>query len=388
MNVDSLSICQVGFSGESSFYPDSGSLLSEFWNITQNDTRNANKEGGLSLYSLPMLVVQSHKSAGGDLKQKITGFQHSGSSTIISTPATSWTVSLCYSAWDTADLEVDIYSNRNRSEPITHWSASQGYFTVPDVHYQMGENQNRKTSIESRGILQLAQKSSWVPEPQYAIPNAVKPFVQEFADLNEDANLQNILPYSCSPCSALLASSDSSLTWSYDHNRMFLVDYTLTALFQQALGKNGTGSVAWAMSSLITTLSSMAYYDQMAQFERNSNSTQAFFSTVLFPQSRLGFWLVAVILAVHRGLVSLIALGFVIISKHTLLGNHWQSIAQLQAPETEDLIAKTRMATDGEVKTALKVADYEDVRVGIRSLESGRKAGLRAVQQRDQTNWS
>lgn len=382
MNADSVSICQVGFSGSSKYFQDSGSLLSEFWNVSKGDTKDAILQGGLILYSLPLMVVQSHQSDSENLFQNITGTQKNGSKTVISTPGLKWTVSICYSAWATADLDVDMYSNANRSEPITHWSAERGYYTTPDIHSQLGED-GSGSSVEARGILRLADKASWIPTANESIPNAIQPFVQQFADLNEDTSMEHTLPYSCKPCSALLVPSTSPLTYAFDKNRMFLVDSTLSDLFRQSLGANGTRSIARAVSSLITTLSSMAYYDQMPQFQRSSASSQVFFTTVLFPQSHLGFWLVLIALAAHLALIGLIAVGFAWYSKHTLLGNHWQSIAQLQGPETEDLLSRTRMATDGEVKRALKVAGFEDLRVGIRALKDERGVGLSALRRRD-----
>ncbi|KAK3708928.1 hypothetical protein LTR37_011258 [Vermiconidia calcicola] len=149
------------------------------------------------------------------------------------------------------------------------------------------------------------------------------------------------------------------------------MDFALTSLFTQALGENGTGSLARAMSSLTTILSSMAYYDQMPQFKKTGNTTQTYFTTVLFPQSHLGFWAVIVVLTVHVGLVSLIAVGFAVYSRNTLLNNHWHWVAQLQGPKTEDLIARTHMATDDDVKKGLSAAGHEYIRVGVRELKSG-----------------
>ena len=382
-NVDSMSICQVHFSGSSRFYQDSGSLLSEFWNITHNDTRTAVLQGGLALYSLPLLIIQSHKSSAQNLKQNVTGVERNGSKALISTHSSSWTVSICYSAWTTANLNVDMFSETNRSEPITHWNHSQGYYTIPDVHSQMGEIDEPTNSLKSRGVLELAEKTSWIPDDGNSIPNSVKPFVQEFADLNEDANLVHMLPYQCSPCTALLAPYNSPLTYGFDKNSMFLVDYSLTDLFHQSIGIAANGSWARAVSSLITTLSSMAYYDQMPQFQKTGKTSQVFFTTVLFPQSHLGFWVISIALAAHIMLVTLIAIGFMTYSRHTLLGNHWQTIAQLQdRPETEDLLKRTRMATDSDVKRALRIAGYESVRVGVRSLHDGRSVGLSAVRHR------
>ena len=120
----------------------------------------------------------------------------------------------------------------------------------------------------------------------------------------------------------------------------------------------------------------MAYYDQKPQFEQTANTTQVYFATVLFPQSWLGFWSVMIVLAVHLGLVAVITLGFTLRSKHTLLGNYWQTVAQIIGPETQDLLADSRMATDKEVKNEVLASGSEDVRVGIGPLEGWRRAGL------------
>lgn len=121
----------------------------------------------------------------------------------------------------------------------------------------------------------------------------------------------------------------------------------------------------------------------MPQFAEEADTRQTYFTNVLFPQSYLGFWAVMAVLAVHLALVSLIVVAFALCSEHTLLGNHWQSIAHLQAPETHDLIAKTRDATDAEVKTALRAAGHGNARISIRSLDHGDKAGLRLIRRKD-----
>jgi hypothetical protein len=245
------------------------------------------------------------------------------------------------------------------------------------------EAHNEDSSPESRGILQLANKPSWTPSVDNAIPNTIQPFVKGFADLSAQGLLAQNAPMLCSPCSVLLLPpGDSVLQTGYNRSTVFAADYTISSLFQQALGKNGTGSVAHAVSMLITTLSSMAYYDQMPQFERSAETKQTFFATVLYPQSHLGYWAVMVVLAVHLGLVCAIALGFGICSQHTFLGNHWQSIAQLLGPEADELLAKTRLSTDKEVKHALKEAGGDDINVCVRTLKDERGVGINVLRRR------
>lgn len=271
----------------------------------------------------------------------------------------------------------------NRSEPVAFWNPENGYYTKPDVHKQLGDINVETESLDSRGILKLQEKESWIPLAKDAIPNQVQPFVQQFADTSTLTNAGVPVPFTCSDCSALMSLPHTDAYWNYDSGGMFHTDFALSSLFQQALGPDNSGSLARAMSSLITTLSSMAYYDQMPQFSKSRDSSQTFFTTVLFPQSHLGFWLVIIVLAAHITLVALITIGFYVCSKHTLLGNHWQTIAQLQGPETDDLLARTRMATDSDVKKALEIAGFEDVRVGVRALADERGVGLSALRKRN-----
>ena len=385
LHSKALTICQIVYlSPKYDSYADSGGLLSEFWNISNSETGKALSEGKV-LWSFPMLVLQSHNATSGEFNKTMLATQSHDHWTTLSTPSQTWSLSICYSAWNTANLEVNMHSETNRSEPIAYWSTDNGYYTKPNVHEQLGDVESEPGSVESRGILKLEEKTSWMPTSKDAIPNQVQPFVQQFADTSTLTNQRVPVPFICSECSALMNLPHTDAYWKYDPGGMFHTDYTLSSLFQESLGQDGRGSLARAMSSLITVLSSMAYYDQMPQFASSSNSSQVFFATVLFPQSHLGFWLIVIVVAAHTAIVGLIAIAFVLCSQHTLLGNHWQAIAQLQAPETEDLLTRTRMATDSDVQRALRIAGYEDVRVGVRSLKDGRSIGLSAVRHRNRT---
>lgn len=382
LHTEALTICQIVYqSPEFASYADNGGILSEFWNISESGTKTALSQGEV-LWSFPVLVLQSHNTTNGNFNKTVLNSQTIQHWTMLSTPSQTYSISICYSAWATADLEVNMRSSSNRSEPIAFWSSDSGYYTKPNVHRQLGDVDDT-ASIESRGILELEEKPSWLPTSKNAIPNQVQPFVQQFADTSTLNNNNLPVPFTCTDCSALMNLPHTEAYWNYDAGGMFHADYTLSSLFQQALGENNSGSLARAMSSLITTMSSMAYYDQMPQFAKSSNSSQVFFTTVLFPQSHLGFWLVVIVLAAHITLVALITVGFYMCSKSTLLGNHWQTIAQLQGPETEDLLTRTRMATDSDVKKALRIARYEDVRVGVRALNDARGVGLSALRRRD-----
>ena len=378
---NALSICQVVYlSPFTDSYASSGGLLSEFSNITTKDVSKLVTQG-YSLWSLPLLVIQAHNVTENKIGN-VLGFGSHGPWTDVHTPWQTWSISICYSAWATADLDVDMNGNDNRTEPIAHWNPQREYYTEPDVHKQLGDLEPLESTSKSRGILHLAPRSSWIPGPTNAISDTIQPFVQQFADVT---NQLLSLGANCMDCTAFMSPADPNSRWFYDTyvynanrdtTKMFLVDYTLSTLFHQTLGNNGTGSLARAMSSLITIMSSMAYYDQMPQFAKSANTTQVFFTSVLYPQSHLGFWAAVIVLGAHLVLVSFITLGFSTRSQYTLLGNHWHCVAQLYGPETVGVISGSGMASDEDVRTELLVSGNEDIRTGVRGLKDRRRVGL------------
>lgn len=262
---DSLTICQLVYlSPFSDSYGNSGGLLSEFWNVTKNDTRYALRQG-LNLWSLPLLVLQARNITRSRVSEHVMGLEDNGIWTDVTTPWQTWSLSICYSAFATARSEVDMYSATDRKEPIVHWDSSRGYYTVPDVHTQLGDDTSVYTP-DSRGIMKLSEKSSWIPDSKHALPNSVQPFVQQFMDVTN--TFLGLCKFTGAPCTVLLTPAIKSHSYfyqSYVYNAdrswtgMFVADFTLASLFHQTLA-NGTGSLARAMSSLITVLSSMAYY--------------------------------------------------------------------------------------------------------------------------------
>ena len=388
LQPEALTICQItDMSPWYDIYDANGGLVSEFWNTTN---MNEVLGHGFAMWSLAFVVIDLRSSTDGVISETVLDIENEGPWTSVVTDAQTWDVSICYTAWDTADLDVNMYSETNRSEPIAYWNSQRGYYTVPDVHEQLGELTDQPTphTSESRGVLQLAEKASWIPELSEAVPDEIQPFVQQFADMT---NQQLALAASCKyTCSALMCPSNRTNITAGDQNdifeedptRLFTADNTLASLFQQTLGRNRTGSVARAMSSLITILSSMAYYDQMPQFERSSNTTQVFFATVLYPQSHRGFWAVVIVLAIHSVLIAFVVLNFAFRSQYSFLGNHWQSIAQLHGPETEDMILESRMATDEEVRRELQASGDKNIRIGVRPLDDQRRVGLSTLRSR------
>jgi hypothetical protein len=87
--------------------------------------------------------------------------------------------SLCYAAWDTSKMSVDMHSESNRTEPVAYWNLERKFYTMPSVVNQLGSNRTGFHSIESRGLLNLKEKESWVRTPEDADPINYMPYVQQ-----------------------------------------------------------------------------------------------------------------------------------------------------------------------------------------------------------------
>jgi hypothetical protein len=149
--------------------------------------------------------------------------------------------------------------------------------------------------------------------------------------------------------------AESSLSTSVDVSP----DFTIASIFTTSL-EITNGSAATALSTIITLLSSMAYYDQFPNFaETAHNVTAVYFETFLFPQSFRGFTAVLAITIVHCLLVLLITTAFITSTRLTLLGEHWQSISQIVSPATESFLSKSSCATDKEVRAHLEAEHRE-----------------------------
>jgi hypothetical protein len=136
-------------------------------------------------------------------------------------------------------------------------------------------------------------------------------------------------------------------------------DFTIASIFTTSL-EITNGSAATALSTVLTIMSSMAYYDQFPNFAETAHDVSTvYFETFLFPQSFRGFTAVLVITISHCLLVLLITATFITSTRLTLLGEHWQSIFQVVSPATESFLANSSRATDKEVRAHLKAEHRE-----------------------------
>lgn len=204
---------------------------------------------------------------------------------------------------------------------------------------------------ETRGILRLLPKHSWLPIPSDAVQyDDVTPFIITSAKIvTESGELFR------NPC----------LTWKVSDHGIgngpgdFSPDSTISSIFTTSLNIT-KGSAATALSTIITILSSMAYYDQFPNFQNTAhNVSTTYHETFLFPQSFRGLSAVLAITAVHYLLIMVIATAFLTSTRLTTLGDHWQSISQLVSPATASFLAKSSHATDKEIRRCLKAEHRE-----------------------------
>jgi hypothetical protein len=68
-------------------------------------------------------------------------------------------VTVCYSAFRTADIPVSISSKFNRTKPAATFDLANSIYTFSDIRNQLGQSPD-PLSLEDRGVLQLEKKQS------------------------------------------------------------------------------------------------------------------------------------------------------------------------------------------------------------------------------------
>jgi hypothetical protein len=255
-------------------------------------------------------------------------------------------VTLCHTSWDMARMQVEIYSDSNRTEPVGSWNPQLGLQTTPDTIQQLG---NGTDDQRPPGALHLRPRRTWIRHDDDEVPLNVPPLGLQIANMLEaGAGRESTVDSPVVPgLTVFLEGSDLGRAGRTSCNTPIVANEDLSTLFRRF--RTASGSIAWALSSMVTILSGMAYYDQMPRFQTLTKSTQVHFTTVLYPQSHRGFWTVAALVSVHLIIVAAVTVLFLRKTRYTLLGNYWQSLAQIQTSEILELSSKSANATDKEI---------------------------------------
>ncbi|KAM0721240.1 hypothetical protein Q7P37_003528 [Cladosporium fusiforme] len=281
-------------------------------------------------------------------------------------------VSLCYPAFWLARLDVELMSAENRTEPVPQMDEDL-YYTTPDIHDQMGAHVpgRRQLTLEQRGTLGLSPMKSWIPTETDSA-HWDESVVYE-ADFLRPAKLPDNRPYGVTGDSLRNISClwQNPPSWSNTEDSLECPDIDLASIFTGSL--NATDwSAASALSTIMTILTSMTYYDQMPRFaEVVEDVALTFFEPTLFPQSLRGLSAALIVTTVHCLLVIFITLGFIASTRFTQLGNHWQTVSQLVSPATQSFLVNTTHSTDRQVKDAVVAEGREHNLVSIVEGDSG-----------------
>lgn len=281
-------------------------------------------------------------------------------------------VSLCYTAFDTADIPIAMSSKANRTEPDPYYDFGTLTYNYGAVREQLGQYDSQ-ISLEERGLLQL-NKQSWIANGSELPP--VEPYIRDFANFQGPTGTGNRANWS-----ALLwesqppngAQTDDE-QYGEDAPYHIIPDITHVWLFQQIVQSGG--SAAFALQSLITVLSSITYYDQLGLFDKEAMVSQASFVTSNTPRHFRGFLAVVLMLAVHLILVVIIVLMFLRGTRYSMLGNDWQGLAQGVTPETEAYLAVASRKSDNEIEQKISGEGLKNLRVGIGEVEGTAQVGI------------
>lgn len=333
---DQMSLCQIGHQFP---YLYIGSLLSQFSNDTVED-ENTRRYGTAFLVLNPTNKPQS--------KEPETTADISPNSTVSSTRNKAWTelstadfnstlsLSLCFAPWDAARLDSTMHSSLNRTEPTLRWvppptTHGKGTFDMTAVLSQLGLIPNA-TRPEDRGTLTLELPNSFTPPASNnALPPRQRPFIQPdmagTGGCSSGANFPLMGNHTTFLSGHTLVKLLSNFTTA--PLNALAADPALASLFNAAF-RATNGSVAHALSSLITTLSSAAYYSQLPAFDHPAPLRQVHFVTVLVPVQARGLAAVVWMLAAYTAVLCAVVTFFTRRTRMSMLGEAWAAVGQVR----------------------------------------------------------
>ncbi|KAL6244524.1 Mitochondrial outer membrane protein iml2 [Rhinocladiella similis] len=271
----------------------------------------------------------------------------------------SFGATLCYSALDTAEIPVEITSesDRNVTEPAPSFNFGSKRYEFQELRRQYGQSGHHGgphsgagQDLGDRGVLTL-KKQSWTVEKGVQPPT--EPFLRSFANLagsrsnggGNDPYWSGFLWSSSQPYDLNLSDHYWSVFSATSANYL-QPDPLHIWLFQDIIAHGG--SVAFALQSLFTLLVSMAYYDQLPQFDKATQVDQSLFKYTNLPTHYRGLLIVMCAFTVHLVLAYGVLAWFVLGTRYTRLGQKWQAMVQANTPETSPYLAQAVTLSDKE----------------------------------------
>lgn len=136
---------------------------------------------------------------------------------------------------------------------------------------------------------------------------------------------------------------------------------------QEILKTNG--SIAFALQTMITLLSGITYYDQMAQFDKWTQAEVAFFKTAQVPVGYVGFAVVATTVIAHCILVAYCVSLFLRKTTLSRLGASWSAVAQVATGDIMEYLGDATQASDNDFQARLKADGKESLKACLEEVD-------------------
>ena len=272
---------------------------------------------------------------------------------------------LCYSALNSADLDIQAYGNKVRTEPRPVIDNKDLSYRFDDVRKQLGllaqnSQVSSAASTQDRGILCLHPKDSWVPTDNSSLIGRQMSYLQYAVNPSTPLTPTNSFIAGSMDFFTIAGASIFSLKDYTSSTRALFIEHVLAG-----------GSIGSAIQAIHTIITGMAYYDQIPGFNNHNNVSEIFIVPTLVPRLYKGYTAVMIVLIIHLVLLAVILHLFLKQTSISTLDNAWQVIAQIMGEDTEEILARASLMPDSEVERDLEGAGKKRRFVGIGLKEDG-----------------
>ncbi|KAK6363284.1 Mitochondrial outer membrane protein iml2 [Orbilia blumenaviensis] len=319
---------------------------------------------------------------------------------------TTWTrksivgATVCYSALDTVIRDVKISSTTNRTEPLLSWNETAKNFNWESVYQQLLPGSKSNLTFEQRGVMKLEP-----PEDTWASPESLEPGTDgPVSNLISGSIYQTQYPY----ITETVHLWHPGQGWQYGNYSVILDDkfwawhlqygawpqvggaLWVKTLFERLVYGNDT--VADAMQMILFTLSGMAYYDQLPQYNNWKEVDTLAYVPALHPggpfgttrtELPVGYTIVMALVAFHVAVFLYVFWLFAYKTGFSRLGDTWMAIAHVvDATLTDGMLEVARQVRAGrsDAASAAPTAGVEDLKglnVGLVMVDGQVRLGTR-----------
>ncbi|KAH7210627.1 hypothetical protein BKA60DRAFT_639227 [Fusarium oxysporum] len=245
----------------------------------------------------------------------------------------SFVMTLCSFDPVVQDMNITATRTKGGAEPMARWLNSTSTYDTEAILAQLGGTKDH-LSYDDRGIFKLAKKESWLTPPsiidrgtywESSPAPPADPYYILFGAFDG-------LPGGGGYLINLFGPDDSGDANGIRLNRLH------GEVFKETI--KATGSAAWAIQALVTSLYSMAYYDYIFQFDIPAPADLKAEQVVTRPVSIKFLMVVLALLSLHLALMIFATLWFSQRAKDGLIGGSWAAVARISGQPTDDWLAK------------------------------------------------